>query len=144
MKNSIRFIRITVMAVMLASNAAYAKSNSSLSSAEAKLASGRNKDAIADFTRAIEHNPNHSKSDLAQAYNHRGLAEQAIGDVETANSDFRKAIELDPTPKDAIAYTNRGIAKSAIGDLDGATSDFKMAFSLSDNASDESINLNNG
>jgi tetratricopeptide (TPR) repeat protein len=143
MKNSIRFIRITVMTVILASNAAYAGNNSSLNSAEAKLASGQNKEAIADFTRAIEHS-NPSKSDLAQAYSHRGLAQQAVGAVETANSDFRKAIELDPTPKDAIAFTNRGIAKSAIGDIDGASSDFKMAYSLSDNSSEEAINLNNG
>jgi tetratricopeptide (TPR) repeat protein len=144
MKHSFRFIQIAIITVVLASNTAYAINNSFLSSGEAKLKSGNNKEAIADFTKAIEHNPKHAKSDLSQAYCHRGIAERAIGEIEAANSDFKKAIELDPTPKDAIAFTNRGIAKSALGDINGAKSDFKMADSLSDDSTQDGVNANKG
>jgi tetratricopeptide (TPR) repeat protein len=144
MKNSFRFIQIAVITVMLASNSAYAIKNSFLSNGEAKLKSGHNKEAIADFTKAIEHNPKHAKSDLSKAYCHRGIAERAIGEIGAADSDFQKAIELDPTPKDAMAFNNRGIAKSALGDINGAKSDFQMANSLRDDSTQDEILTNNG
>lgn len=144
MKKSLWIIRTALMTLILAGSAAYAFNNSFLKSGEAKLKSGHNKEAIVEFTKAIEHNPKQAKSDLAKAYCHRGVAERAIGEIEAANLDFRKAIELDPTPKDAIAFTNRAIAKSALGDINGAKSDFKMAASLSNNSEEDEINPNNG
>ncbi len=128
---------------MLASNAAYANSGNSFNSGDAKFQSELNKTAIAHFTNVIEHSQNKAKSDLAKVYCNRALAEQAIGESEAANADFKKAIELDPTPKDAIAYTSRGIAKSAIGNIDGAAADFSKASLLSDNSSDQGIYSNN-
>ncbi|MEI8186221.1 MAG: hypothetical protein WCG19_05970 [Chlorobiaceae bacterium] len=134
MNKSIRVIRIAVITGILASNSAYASNSSSLSRAEAKLRTGELNEAIADFTKIIKDNQQLGKSSLVIAYNHRGLAEQAIGDDAAAASDFKKAIELDPTPKDAVAFTERAIAKSAIGDIDGAASDFKQAYFLTGNS----------
>ena len=43
----------------------------------------------------------------AVAYNNRGIAYAAKGDLDRAIADFNEAIRLDP--KDATAYTNRGL-----------------------------------
>ncbi|TLU51887.1 MAG: tetratricopeptide repeat protein [Chlorobium sp.] len=129
MKHTLRFLIIAVMTLLFAGSAALAKDNGFSGSGK-----GLSKEAIAEFTRTIEHSQRQSKAELAKAYCQRGVAERALGDIEAAQADFRKAIELDPTPKDAVAYTNRGIAKSALGDIEGASSDFKMAAFLSDNS----------
>ena len=136
MKKSLRFLSLAVITAVFAGNAAYAQNNSSLASGETKLKAGNHHEAIADFTQAIEHNHSQklSATNLAKAYLDRGLAKQAIGESEAANADFKKAIEVDPTPSDAKAYTNRGLAKSALGDSIGAQSDFKRADSFDDMA----------
>jgi tetratricopeptide (TPR) repeat protein len=144
MKKSLQLFSIAAMTVMLSSNAAYARNNSSLSHGEAQLKAGHNQEAIADFTKAIDQTPKLSPAKLATAHIKRGIAERALGKTEAANLDFKKAIELDPTPVDAKAFKNRGLAKSALGDSEGAKSDFKMAASLGDNSSTEWINNTNG
>ena len=45
--------------------------------------------AIADYTKAIELNP-----DYAQAYNKRGFAYLMLGSKSKARADFKRAIEL--------------------------------------------------
>ena len=45
--------------------------------------------AIADYTKAIELNP-----DYAQAYNKRGFAYLMLGPKSKAQADFKRAIEL--------------------------------------------------
>jgi len=47
--------------------------------------------AIADYTRALELNP-----ELAEAYNNRGLAKASLQHYTGAITDFSKAIELNP------------------------------------------------
>src|ERR1043166_1930531 len=64
----------------------------------------------------------------ANAYNNRGNAKDAKGDLDGAIADYDRAIELDP--KYASAYYNRGDAKDDKGDLDGAIADFKRATEL--------------
>ncbi|MCX5697998.1 MAG: tetratricopeptide repeat protein, partial [Candidatus Omnitrophica bacterium] len=59
--------------------------------------------AISDFTKAIEINPND-----AEAYYNRGLVYGTQGNFPQAISDFTKAIEINPN--DAEAYYNRGLA----------------------------------
>jgi len=79
--------------------------------------------AIADFTKAIEINPNHAK-----AYNNRGLAYGGKQEYDSAISDFNKAIEINPAY--AGAYNNRGIAHYAKGEHDKAWEDVRKAQSL--------------
>ena len=76
--------------------------------------------AIADYTKAIERNPNY-----AIAYSCRGNAKQAEGDIGGAIADYTKAIKLKPDY--AFAYYNRGNAKRVKGDYDGAIVDFTKA-----------------
>jgi len=144
MKKYLNFLSIAVMTVILSSNAAYANHNIFLRNGEAELKAGHNKEAIADFTKAIEQTPKLSPAELAKAYINRGIAERALGKTDAATSDFKKAIELDPTPIDANAFKNRGFAKSALGDNVGANSDFKMAVSLGDSSATKWISDNKG
>ena len=144
MKNSFRFLSIAAMNIMLASNVVYAHNIPTLTAGEAQLKAGKNKEAIASFTKAIEGTPKPGSDDLSNAYYHRGVAERALGQTEAANADFRKSIEVDPTPVDAQGYKNRGFAKSALGDTEGAKADFIKAGSFGDNSVDEEIKNNNG
>ena len=59
--------------------------------------------AIADFTKAIELNPQ-----LAEPYNNRGTARLHKHDLDGAIADYAKAIELNPQFADA--YSNRGLS----------------------------------
>ncbi len=79
--------------------------------------------AIADYTKAIEINPN-----FADAYYNRGLAKADLKDYRGAIADYTKAIEIDPN--DAKAYVNRGNAKFELGDKDGACLDWSKAGEL--------------
>ena len=80
--------------------------------------------AIADYTRAIEINPQY-----ADAYYNRGTIKgRDLGDTQGAIADFSKAIQIDP--QDASAYYNRGIAKYQKRDLKGACADWREASSL--------------
>jgi tetratricopeptide (TPR) repeat protein len=103
-----------------------------LSNGKTKLKAGNYRKAIAELTKAISFEPKLTQSYLAMAYFNRGIAKQGTGDSHGSREDFLRAIELDPTPRDAEAYLNRGTAKSAVGDRKGAAEDMKMAASLGD------------
>lgn len=68
------------------------------------------------------------KPDFADAFNNRGLARQAKGDLEGALTDYDEAIRLKPDY--ALAFNNRGTARSDKDDLDGALLDFNEAIRL--------------
>ncbi len=76
--------------------------------------------AIADYTKAIEINPQ-----LADAYTARGATKDELGDKQGAIVDYNKAIEINP--QDAFAYYIRGTAKDDLGDKQGAIADFNKA-----------------
>lgn len=80
-------------------------------------------DALNDFTKAIEINPNY-----APAYSNRAGIYFQKGEYEKAKKDADKAISLDP--KMADAYLNRGMAKEMLRDLDGACEDWQTARDL--------------
>ena len=69
--------------------------------------------AIADYTKAIELNPN-----KAQIYYNRGAAKGILNDPYGAIADYTKAIELNPNKDDA--YNNRGVQKKKLKDYNGA------------------------
>ncbi len=75
--------------------------------------------AIADFTRAIELDP-----EGASAYNLRGVAYANKLDFDSAIADFDKAIQFDPLLNNA--HYNRGLAFSAKGDKARARADFAI------------------
>ncbi|MDA0889486.1 MAG: tetratricopeptide repeat protein [Bacteroidetes bacterium] len=79
--------------------------------------------AIADYTKAIELDPN-----FAYAYYNRGNSKKNLKDYSGAIADYTKAIELNPNY--AYAYVNRGISKEDLGDLNGACADWKKAAKL--------------
>jgi tetratricopeptide (TPR) repeat protein len=63
--------------------AAYAKR------AQDRMAQGDLDGAIADFSKAIEINP-----DFVDAYAHRGVAKERKGDMQGAKADYSKSIEI--------------------------------------------------
>ncbi len=132
MKKFSRFF-LPLVVLLLAGTAAYAGNHEAkyfLSNGEAKLKAGNYKEAIADFTKAIEYEPKLSRGYLSEVYFKRGFAKSALGDNEGAKGDYRISIELDRTPKDAEAYYNRGTARSFTGDNNGALADYTKAIDL--------------
>jgi tetratricopeptide (TPR) repeat protein len=116
--------------------------------------------AIADFTKAIELQPDdavnyqfrahakHFKGDFdgaiadytrsialkpgdAGAFSSRGLDRIAKADFDGAIADTTKALELQPDL--AIAFNTRGEAKYAKGDVDGAIADYTRGIELRNN-----------
>ena len=68
--------------------------------------------AIADYTKAIEINP-----DFAIAYSDRGFSKYSLKDYYGAIADYTKFTELDPD--NPVAFFLRGDAKDKIDDFKG-------------------------
>jgi tetratricopeptide (TPR) repeat protein len=117
---------------------------------------GRDDEAIAEFTAAIEINPKYSEAYLRRAnvyswnkqydlaiadyskaiefdpnyvlaYENRGGAYYAMEQYDLALADYSKVVELNP---DCDAYTHRGIGYSVTKQYDLAINDFSMALTL--------------
>ena len=85
--------------------------------------SGDNREALTDFNRAIELDPNFS-----EAYNNRGNLRLDSEDRQGALADFNRAIELNPS--NATAHYNRGLLRVDFGDRQGAVADLQVAADL--------------
>jgi tetratricopeptide (TPR) repeat protein len=81
-----------------------------------------NPDALGDYNRANELNPND-----AATYNNRGVTKLDLNDTPGAIVDFNRSISIDPNR--ASAYYHRGNAKAARQPKD-ALNDFNRAISL--------------
>lgn len=68
----------------------------------------------------------------AQAYNGRGLAHAAMGNVDNAISDYNKAIQLEPNY--FSPYNNRGNVAFQLKDYPKALDDYDMAIRLNKDA----------
>ena len=86
---------------------------------------GKFERAVADYTRALELNPNY-----ARAYHNRGLAYDQLGEIDRAIADYSKALELNPSY--ALAYYHRGLAYQKQGRPELAQADWKRAQELLD------------
>ena len=84
---------------------------------------GEYEDAVAEYTQAIA-----LDSNIAGAYNNRGIAYRNLGKYAEAIADYDQAITLDP--QDAVAYYNRGIAYVDWGKYAEAVADFTQAITL--------------
>ena len=93
--------------------------------------------AIADFTKAIELDP-----EGANAYNHRGVAYSSKLEFDSAIADFDKAIQFDPLLMNA--HYNRGLAFSGKGDEARARADFAINEQLFPHQSSAPLNVLNG
>lgn len=65
---------------------------------------------------------------LAAAYNNRGVALRSSGDIDRAMEDYDRALRL--SPDYYVALNNRGVALMSKGELDRAISDFDRAVQL--------------
>lgn len=79
--------------------------------------------AIPDFDKTIELNPNYT-----EAYIHRGLSYYGLGQYERAIKDFDKAIELNPN--DHRVYSIRGEAYCKLGQKKRGFQDMAMSSKL--------------
>lgn len=95
---------------------------------------GLYEEAIKDFNKAIELNPN-----ISEAYNNRGNAKNNLKQYEEAIKDYDKAIELNPNNLDA--YNNRGSAKAILMQYKEAIKDFDKAIKLKDNNAQAYLNM---
>jgi protein O-mannosyl-transferase len=85
---------------------------------------GNYRQAIEDFTRAIQINP-----DYAESYYNRGRVQCYLGSYRQAIEDYTKAIEIKQSNADE--YVGRGIAYKSIGDYQRAIDDFNKAIEIS-------------
>ena len=84
---------------------------------------GKYDEAIAEYTKAIELDPN-----FAYAYNNRGVAYKNIGQYDLAIADYNRAIELDPN--DADYWNNKGVALNKLGRPDEAMECYNKALQI--------------
>lgn len=126
----------------------------------ALITQGQLEQAIAEFDRAIELDPDdvevyatrgfayialgqfergiadydtaiELESENPILYNDRGFAYAELGKYERAVADYDKAIELDPDYDNVdYAYNNRGFAYGSLGKYEQAFSDFERAIAL--------------
>lgn len=105
-------------------------------SAEAKA---RNRDfngAIADYTKALEINPQ-----LQKVWFQRAMLKTYSNDDQGAIADYGKAVEVDPAY--GLAWFNRGLLRLGRKDHDGAISDLTKAIDLKPTDADTYFNRGN-
>ena len=99
----------------------------------AKKKLGEYKEAIRDFNKAIELNPEYQ-----EAYAHRGCVKSLqFREYKEAIQDFDKAIELDP--KYTSASVGRGMAKADLKQHAAASRDYQTARRLARQANDKAL-----
>jgi tetratricopeptide (TPR) repeat protein len=97
-----------------------------IASGETAAARGDGDRAIADFTRAIQLDPN-----LAPAYSGRGTEYYKKSDWDRAIADFTQAVRLDP--KHSTSFANRGAAYNSKSEWDRAIADCTESIRLDPN-----------
>jgi tetratricopeptide (TPR) repeat protein len=100
------------------------------------LKMGNSRNAIADFSRAIEIDSNYAK-----AYHLRGLAREMAKEDDEAYQDFTKAIEIDP--EYGAAFYSRATLLTKMNQEDAASEDMKMVTHLTNLNIESFANENN-
>lgn len=86
---------------------------------------GEKEKALADYTKAIEYNPN----DDVSLYLNRGILRHDLGEYPKAIADYNMVIALDP--HNVNAYYNRAMCYQALGDYGRAIIEFTMTIDIS-------------
>jgi tetratricopeptide (TPR) repeat protein len=81
-------------------------------------------EAIADFTKAIEIEP----ESAALAYQNRGIVKRKAGDLPGALEDYNQSLQLDG--KNYETYYHRGVLLQLLGDTQGASNDYNQAVKI--------------
>jgi len=92
------------------------------------------KEAVADFTRAIELGPNYLKF-----YSNRGNSYMELGNFVAAIYDFSHIVQVDH--ENEKAYNSRGAAYHMLGNLTNAMRDYNSALEINPNSGRTSYNL---
>ena len=85
--------------------------------------SGRPLEAIAEYQRALDRDPNH-----LDTLNNLGVALVRQGSLERAASRLRRVLDIDPDHADA--HTNLGLVLASQGDADQAAREFREALRI--------------
>lgn len=85
--------------------------------------------AVADYSSAIELNPQYGK-----AYNNRGNAHASLGDLEQALADYDRALELDDSLD--LTYYNRGAIQYQLRNYEAAIADLETYLEMVPDAED--------
>src|ERR1043166_4288199 len=105
---------------MLATSAWAGQAEDALNNGLKLHESGKFKEAIPEYDRAIQANPK-----LTEAYFNRGNAHYDLGENQQAVQDYSQVIRLNP--KDAEAYFNRGNAYRRLKKNDLGLKDYSGA-----------------
>ena len=124
MKNVRMKIFVLIGVLFLRMPSVYAQTTEGLiNSANVPANQENGSQSIADYTKAIEADPNN-----AEVYNNRGLVYDDQGSFPEAISDYTKAIEINPNR--AEVYSNRGNVYLKQGNLPQAITDYTKAIEL--------------
>jgi tetratricopeptide (TPR) repeat protein len=97
---------------------------------------GEDREALQDYTRAIEINP-----EAVNIYYRRGLVNRNLKNYEESVEDFCNVIELDKKHSDA--YHERGVTYAFLGDKQKVLDDFKTAARLGNTEAREFLSSKN-
>ncbi|XGW00502.1 MAG: tetratricopeptide repeat protein [Leptolyngbya sp. BL-A-14] len=101
-----------------------------------KAQAGYNKEAIDDYSQAIQKNPND-----VSAYTNRGISYHRLGDTGAAIRDYEQALKLDP--KSPVLHSNLSYAYYDRQNYDKALEEGNQAVALGGNLAQAHINLAN-
>jgi tetratricopeptide (TPR) repeat protein len=107
----------------VAQNVRLSSDNLFVTSGEIKWGKNDFEGALADYTQALELNPNN-----ADACTDRGDARSFLGNQDGAIADYNHALEFNPNNADA--YSGRGGARELQGDFSEALSDYDKGIEL--------------
>ncbi|MGB3218650.1 MAG: tetratricopeptide repeat protein [Anaerolineae bacterium] len=124
---------IILLFVWLISLVGNGSAGTHLNNAYASLQSGNYSQAITEYNKVLELEP-----DSRGAYLNRAIAYLAVGDYDKAIEDSDRAAEY--FPEKASVFLHRGIAYSAVGEIDRAILDYDKAIQLDSNLAEAYFN----
>lgn len=112
----IKIICILVLGTLFLALACLSQAEQRLNQGNKYFDEGKYNEAIREYTKAIEADPN-----LVEPYTNRASAYVEVGEFDKAIADNTKAIELDP--ENVIPYYNRSMAYARKGEFDKVIAD---------------------